>query len=357
VDFPRAPAVPYSADPSLGEEPVRTAAALPLVVLLACAHGARAGEGANEIPAPLRLVARIALPGVRGRIDHMAVDGEGKRLFVAALGNDTVEVVDLVKRVWERSLEGVGKPTGVAWLPHAKRLAVASGRDGTLAFYDGDASLGREAVVAVGADADNVRVDANGETVWVGYGEGALGSVDGAMRKPVGSIALPGHPEAFALEHAGDRVFVNVPGERRVIVLDRRKGATVASWSLGAAASNFPMALDEARHRLYVGCRRPSRIVVLDTASGKAVADLDGPGDADDLFLDAKRGRLYASGGDGTVTVLQHGKGDAWQPLPPVETAPGARTSLWVESADALFVAAPRRGARAAEILVLEAVP
>jgi hypothetical protein len=342
--------------PPREEDPV-VAAALPLAVLLACAHTVRAGEPPEAIPAPLHVVARIPLPGVRGRLDHMAVDGDGTLLLVAALGNDTVEVVDLVKRVRERTLTGVRSPTGVAWLPAPKRFAVASERDGTLVLYDGDAALGRAAVVHLGPGADNVRVAADGRTVWVGYGEGGLASVDGETSARLGAMPLPDHPEAFELERGGDRVFVNVPRERRVLVLDRRTGTRVASWPLGAAAANFPMALDEARHRLYVGCRRPAGIVVLNTTTGRVVAALEGPGDADDLFLDAKRGRLYASGGAGTVTVLQRGTGDAWTALPAVETAPGARTSLWVASADSLLVAAPRRGAREAEILVLKAAP
>src|SRR5204862_4036706 len=85
----------------------------------------------------LQLTRTIALPDVRGRIDHLSVDLDSGRLFVAALGNNTVEVVDL--RAGRRSarLEHLRAPQGVAYVPDAKRLFVASGGGGT-----GDAFAG-----------------------------------------------------------------------------------------------------------------------------------------------------------------------------------------------------------------------
>ena len=37
----------------------------------------------------------IPLPNVKGRIDHFTIDLLNERLFVCALGNDSVEVIDL----------------------------------------------------------------------------------------------------------------------------------------------------------------------------------------------------------------------------------------------------------------------
>src|SRR6516162_8463090 len=45
----------------------------------------------------LRLEKEIPLTGVEGRIDHCSADAPGKRIFIAALENGTVEVVDLAK--------------------------------------------------------------------------------------------------------------------------------------------------------------------------------------------------------------------------------------------------------------------
>ena len=75
----------------------------------------------------LRLVQTIPLPGVQGRIDHLAVDVAGQRLFVAALGNNTVEVIDLKRGERVQSLAGFKEPQGLAYLPDTKTVAVANG--------------------------------------------------------------------------------------------------------------------------------------------------------------------------------------------------------------------------------------
>ncbi len=334
---------------------MRATALLLLAALLAPAP--RAGAGDEPPPPPLKVVARIPLPGVKGRIDHMAVDGEGRRLFVACIENDTVEVVDLKARERVQTLEGIGEAAGVAWLAGPKRLAASSGRDGTLLLFEGEGELKKVAAVALGEDADNVRPDADGRRVWVGAGGGLLCAVDGEKRECVLKVALPGHPEAFEFEPGGPRVFVNVPTAGKVVVVDREKKGIVKEFPLAGAAANFPMALDAARKRLFVGCRKPARLLVLDTETGAVAASLDGPGDVDDLYLDEAKGRLYASGGDGTVGVFERGDGGLWRALSSVKTAPGARTSLWVPATRTLLVAAPKRGEPAAAILVLEAAP
>jgi YVTN family beta-propeller protein len=75
--------------------------------------------------APLTLVGTIALPGVEGRIDHLAVDAAAQRLYVAALGNNTVEVLDLKTNRHLKSVAGFREPQGIAVVPDAKLVAVA----------------------------------------------------------------------------------------------------------------------------------------------------------------------------------------------------------------------------------------
>src|SRR4051812_36344986 len=85
---------------------------------------------------PLRLARSIPLPAVEGRIDHMAADGDGQRLFVAALGNNTLEVVDLAAGKVVHSIGGLHEPQGVAYLKDHSLLAVANGEDGACRFFD-----------------------------------------------------------------------------------------------------------------------------------------------------------------------------------------------------------------------------
>lgn len=292
----------------------------------------------------------VALPSVKGRIDHFGVDAKRHRLFVAALGNDTLEVVDVQAGRRERSLAGFGEPQGVLYVPGVDRVFVANGSGGRVDILDGT-TLARIRSIGGLDDADNVRYDAGAGKVWVGYGKGALRALDPATGDSSGEIRLPGHPESFQLEARGPRIFVNVPGARQVTVLDRAKGAVVASWKTPGAEQNYPMALDESGRRLFVGARRPAVVLVYDIDSGKVVARQPVGGDTDDLFFDSARKRLYVVCGEGRIDVLRQDDPDHYAPEGTVRTAPRARTGLFVADESKLYVAAPASGGSPAKLL------
>ncbi|HEY4758929.1 MAG TPA: hypothetical protein VIH43_10225, partial [Chthoniobacterales bacterium] len=247
---------------------------------------------------PLKLRTTVALQGVEGRIDHFAFDLAGERLFVCALGNNTVEVIDLRSSQRIHSITGLGSPQGIAYIPESNRLFVVSDKGGVCNIYDGK-SFQTVGELRFEDDADNVRYDETKKKIYVGFGSGGIGVVNAPDGKQLALIKLSAHPEAFQLEKNGSRIFVNVPNSRHVAVVDRDKGKVVARWKTDLAFANFPMAFDEAGHRLFVGCRLPSKMVVLNTDSGGVIAKTDISGDCDDLFYDAKRRRVYAICGAG----------------------------------------------------------
>lgn len=325
-----------------------------LTLLWGALFAARAGAGPPPLP---REVARIELPGVQGRIDHLALDAPGQRLFVAALGSGSIEVVDLAQGRRVARLEGFREPQGLFFLPEPGRLFVTEGAGTGLAILDGN-PLTRSAIV-LPEDADNIRYEAGARRLWVGAGggrSGALAAVDPDRGKVVSRIALDAHPESFQLEAGGPRIFVNVPGRQEVQVVDRERRQAVARWSLPYAA-NFPMALDEGRGRLFVGCRRPARLLVLDGETGRLVAELDSPGDADDIFVDSQSQRVYVSAGEGLLRVYTSREGDRFEAIGDVATGPGARTSLLVPELHRLYVAVPARGQAPARVLVFDTAP
>jgi len=301
----------------------------------------------------LQLQRFIALPGVEGRMDHLTLDATGQRLFLAALGNNTVEVVDLREGKRTSRLTGMKEPQGVALIAESNRLVVASGEDGKCRFYD--SSLAEIGTVDDLEDADNVRYEREHKHIYVGYGKGALAVIDAEEMKKIADIPLAGHPESFQLEAKGSRIFVNVPTARHIAVIDREKRAVEATWAITEAEQNYPMALDEANHRLFIGCRKPAKMVVLDTQSGGMIAALDCCGDADDVFYDAGARRIYVSGGEGCISVFQQESADTYREAGRVPTAPGARTSLYVPETRTLYLAVPHRGDQQAEIRVFTA--
>ena len=305
---------------------------------------------------PLTLVGTIDLPAVEGRIDHLAVDTAAKRLYVAALGNNTVEVLDLTNNSHVKRLPGFREPQGIAVARDAKVVAVANGQGEGVQFIDAGDYHATKAV-KLGDDSDNVRYDSTAKRLFVGFGGGTLASINPADGKVLGEAKLAGHPESFQLERSGSRVFVNVPDAGQIAVVDRTAMKVVTTWPVVGAKSNFPMALDEANHRVFVGCRRPAKALVYDTATGKESSSFDIVGDTDDLFYDAGRKRLYVSGGEGYVDVFQEQDAGRFIRIAHNATAAGARTSLWVPEQSRLYLAVPHRGNQKAEIRVYEAQP
>lgn len=305
--------------------------------------------------APLRLVKTIPLPSVAGRIDHLSFDLENQRLFVAALGNNTVEVADVARGKVTRTIKGLANPQGVLYLPSKERLFVTNAADGTVRIFDG-LTFQPLRSIDLGDDADNIRLDAATQRIYVGYGSGGIAVLDFEGNK-LADIKLDAHPESFQLEKNGSGIFVNLPDSHKVDVIDRAKHSILAGWTTDDATSNFPMALDEADERLFIVCRRPAVLLVLDTRSGAIVAKLPAPGDCDDLFYDSKRKRLYASGGRGTISIYQQRDRDHYTEIGAIDTVSGARTSLFVPELSRLYVAVRREGQRDASIRVYDVLP
>jgi Uncharacterized conserved protein len=304
----------------------------------------------GQTTATLQLEKTIELPDVVGRIDHMSLDVPGQRLFVSALGNNTVEVVDLKAGKRTNTISGLKEPQGALYVPNKNRLFVASGKDGTVKMFDGT-SLQLLKTMDYGDDADNLRYDSARERVYVGFGGGALGAMDTDGQK-IAETKLDAHPESFQLEKGSSRIYVNLPGSRKISVVDREAHSVVTSWGMGLTLGNYAMALDEADHRLFVVSRVPARLVVMDTATGKVVQKLAAVGDCDDVFWDASRKRIYATGGDGAVSVFEQQDADHYNEISRIPTVKGARTSFFSPDLGRLYVAVRRQGSTAAQIQV-----
>ena len=310
----------------------------------------------SNVSAPLVLVQRIAMPNVKGRMDHLGIDIEGKRVFAAALGDDqnTVEVVDFQsgKRVF--SIPGQSKPQGVFYSADFKRLFVSNGDDGTYKIFRGD-DLKPINSAPLGINPNHVGYDPATKYLYVGFRDAASGHlaiVDTETGGHIGDIRTDTQPGGIKIEAAGPRIFVTLAGASKIGVVDREKRQQIATWPLAHVVS--ALALDESRHRLFAGGRNPAKLVVLDTVSGKQIAELDCVSGIDDLWYDTVRKRIYATGTDG-LAVYDQKDADHYTPMVKVASAAGAATSIWVPTLGRLFVSAPQVGNGEAAILVFEA--
>jgi hypothetical protein len=330
---------------------------LSLVGMAIAICGVRAAEENTALKESdvLVLEAKVPLGDVRGRIDHLAVDLARNRLFIAELENGSVGVVDLAAGKLLRRITGLKEPQGVGYVPSIDALYVASGGDGSVRIFRGDdyAAWGR---IDLGDDADNVRVDLTTNTVFVGYGAGALAVIDPMTRNKSDDIRLPAHPEGFQISGGTDRIFVNLPERHAIVSIDRASGQQRASWPTQNASGNFPMTLDEANRRVIVVFRNPARLKVFAMESGEKLAERETCGDSDDVFMDAKRKRVYVTCGDGSIDVLD-AAGTSYQRLAQIPTKAGARTSLFIPAMDRLALAVRATGNQPAAIWLYRARP
>jgi len=321
------------------------------------------GVALAQESAPLTAKDPIKLTKVEGRMDHMSIDVKGQRLFATAFDNHTLEVIDLKTGRQIHTIPNLDEPQGAYYDPPTNRLFVACGGDGTVKIFDGT-TFKLLQTVTLDLDADNVRYDARGKHIVVGFGGekflagkvtrpgggGALAVLD-LMGKKIAEIPTDAHPESFQLEKTGTRVFVNVPDKQEVEVADLVKGTVLAHWKVDVCTTNFPMSLDEAHHRLFVGCRIPAQLAVFDTESGKILASPVMVEHTDDLFYDASKGRVYVLG-EGFIDVWQEKDSAHYERIQRVPTPADARTGLFVPDLGELFETIPHHGQQGAEILV-----
>jgi YVTN family beta-propeller protein len=303
---------------------------------------------------PLVLTEAIPLENIKGRFDHFGTSG--RKLFISALGNNTVEVIDVSGRTLEQTITGVPNPQGVVYAADANELFVASSK-GKLYIYDGS-SFNLLTAIDFHGDVDNLRYDAANKRVYVGYGDeetAAIGAVDVMTNKRTDEeYKLGAHPESFQLEADGPNIYVNLPDLKQIAVINRSTH-TISRWPL-SLEHNFPMALDEADHRLFIGTHQPARLAVFDTRSGKLIAALPSVQDADDLYYDAARKRVYVAGGEGFIYAFQQRDPDHYELLAKIPTALGARTAGYFgkgkKGFDRFFLAVPARADHGAEVWI-----
>ena len=291
---------------------------------------------AQTTGASLVLEAKIPLGEVSGRIDHLAIDVARQRLLVAELGNNSLGVVDLAARKTLRTLGGLSEPQGVGYEPSSDAVYVANAGDGSVRIFKGDdfSALGR---IELGDDADNVRIDRTRKQVLVGYGNGGIAIIDPTTRAKGAEYRLRGHPEGFQIDGTGTQLFVNVPDTHEIAVVDL-PNAALRSLATPGLRSNFPMAVDAEAKRMLVVFRSPPVLMALSSPDTQIIAKAQTCGDADDVFVDARRQRVYVICGVGVVEVFG-ARGTGYERIAKVSTVSGARTGLFVPELDRLFVA------------------
>ena len=306
---------------------------------------------------PLQLEEEIPIPGVAGRLDHFTADAKRKRLFVSALGNNTVEVIDVFAGKVTHSIKGLAQPQGPLYVPGVDKLYVANAEDGKVRVYDG-ATYTLRKTIDFGEDPDNMRYDEASKSIFVGFGEddGGIAMIDPKTDERIGQVyKTDGHPESFQVEAKGSRIFVNVPDAGNVVEAIDRKSGAVTKWPLKGLRGNYAMALNEEDHRLFTVTRKTPMLVVFNTETGSEVGRFRAAGECDDVFFDVSRKRIYVIGAEGFISVFQEKDPDHYELLANVPTGIGIRTGYFFVKRDRFYVGVPAKGNEPSQVWTFEA--
>jgi DNA-binding beta-propeller fold protein YncE len=296
----------------------------------------------------IALVAKISLPTVSERMDHITFDPEHRLAFISAWGNNTVEVVNIETGQLVHSITDLREPQGILYIPSLKKLIVANGGSGDCIFFDA-ATYKQVAVVPLKKDADNIRYDETSHLLYVGHGSGAIAVIDADSAKLIADIPLDQHPEAFQLSKRHDRIYINVPDADEIEVAQLSTNQVIEKWKNVNASWNFPMALDEQNNHLFVGCRHQPKLRMINTTTGEDISFPKCSGDADDLFfLDSL---VFLSAGGGYIDVFRANNKELVV-VNHIATVTGARTSLLLPSEKKFLLAVPKHGQTPAALWV-----
>jgi DNA-binding beta-propeller fold protein YncE len=305
---------------------------------------------------PLRFNSRIPLSGDSGRLEHLGIDRNTQRLFVASYGNNSVEVIDLKEQQFLQSLSGFAEPEDILYVPETGKLYVTNDDDGTLRIIDGT-NYGEITSFDFGYSAALIRYDQVNKRMYVGYGYGSIAVIDGVTNKLLSTINFTGQPSAFEIDRTGKRIYINTPSANRIVMADLVTLSPVGIIILRHAQNNFAMTFDETGRRLFVGCRNPGQMLIYDCDSGREVTTIPIDDGVNDMFYDEGNKRIYLSCGSGAIDIVSQLSPDDYVLQGAVATANGASTSLFLPEKKRFYVAVPDYTNPLCEVWVYDIVP
>ena len=266
------------------------------------------------------IVSKIDVGG-EGGWDYLTVDSKARRLY--ASHSTHVVVLDTTTGKVVGDIPNTPGVHGIALVPSLNEGYVSNGRDNSVTVFDLKtlATLGK---IAVGGNPDAIVYEPTIKRVITCNGRSNdLTFIDPATMQVVGTVELSGKPETPASD--GKTLFVNIEDKSAIERVDLKTMKSLGSWPIAPVEEPSGLAFDKKGHTLFaVGSNK--LMAVVDSRTGKILATPaigDGP---DAAGYDAKRGLVFSSNGEGTLTVLKRGKNGKYATVQTLKTQPSART-------------------------------
>jgi YVTN family beta-propeller protein len=260
--------------------------------------------------------------GGEGGWDYMALDGRSRLLYVTH-GN-AVEILNVATGVKEAPITGLQGVHGVAFAPDRDRGYISNGRGNSVTVFDLKTHKVLAEIPVSGQNPDAIMYDKFSGRVFTFNGRTANATaIDAATDKVVGTVDLGGKPE-FAVTDGKGTIFVNNEDTSEVVAFDAKTLKVLKRWSIAPGEGPSGLAIDLKHQRLFSVCDKV--MAVSDYVNGKVVATVPIGNGPDAVRYDPGTGLVFASNGEGTLTVVKQDSADKYSVLETVPTARGART-------------------------------
>jgi DNA-binding beta-propeller fold protein YncE len=260
--------------------------------------------------------------GGEGGWDYIALDVQARLLYVTH--GTAVEILNVDTGVKAKPITGLKGVHGVAFAPERNLGYISNGRGNSVTVFDLKTRKVVEEVAASGKNPDAILYDAFSGRVFTFNGRTANATaIDAATNKVVGTVDVGGKPE-FAVTDGQGTIFLNGEDKSEIVAFDAKSLEVKKRWSIAPGEGPSGLAIDLKNKRLFSVCDKV--MVVSDFVNGKVVATVTIGNGPDAVRYDPGPGLVFASNGDGTMTVVKQESPDRYSVLETVATARGART-------------------------------
>lgn len=282
----------------------------------------------------------IHIPGTEGW-DLLAVDHNANRLFVSH--GTHVEVVDLSTFQLAGAIPDTPGVHGIALAEDLGRGYVSAGATSTVVVFDLKSLARLKDIRTTGDNPDAILYEPKSHRVLAFNGRGRnVTVIDARTNEVVGTVALDAKPE-LAVADATGHVFVNLEDQNSLAQIDPMTLKVLSVWRLEGCDEPSGLAIDSAHARLFSVCSNKV-MTITDAKSGKHIAAVPIGANVDGAGFDEARQEAYASGGDGTLTVVKEDSPQKFHLAETAATKSGARTMALDARTHRLYLVAGQRG-------------
>ncbi len=278
-------------------------------------------------------------------IDSFRVAGEGGWDYIAT-NNGKVYVshssqVNIISEVNGDSLGvllGTTGVHGIAFYNDDNKIYTSNGRLNNV-FVFNEKTFQKIKEIPTGINPDAIFFEPYSKKIITCNGRSnSLTIIDPEKDEVISTIQLEGNPETAVSDGQG-KVFINIENKSEMAVVDIKSMKLLSYWPIAPGESAAGLAIDTKTHRLFAGCEN-QLLIVMNCENGKIISSLPIGKGSDGVVFDEKKGLIYSSNGEGTVTVIKEMPGDNYKVLQSIKTTPSARTIAVNQNTHELFLPA-----------------